>query len=335
MATEISQGERPVFPRSVDGVFAERAASHRRVARASARATQMLPGPDALGWLSIGLAAAAVFAPRSVGRITGLGDRTSLLRLVGLRELASGLGLLTQENKTPWLAARVAGDVMDLAIALSAAGPDNPLRGRVFATLGVVGVIAAADLSACGRAASGRNSTEAYLHGAIVVNKPAQECYEFWRDVKNLPKFMHLVESVQPVDDRHTSWKVRGPGDVKLQWNTELMADEPARRLAWRARQDSGLQHTATVRFQSAKGIRGTLVTVVAQYHAAAGTAVVGVRKLLGSDPESLLREDLRRFKNLIEAGEVPSTRGQPSGRRSLLGRLIPEGRLSREGSPS
>lgn len=333
--TPIVEDGRRALPRFGEGVFVERRTSHPRVARASARAARMLPGPNALGWLSIGLAAAAVLAPRSVGRLTGLGDRSSLLRLVGLRELASGLGLLTRENKAPWLAARVAGDVMDLAIALAAVGPENPRRGRALATLGVVGAIAAADLSACGRAASGRDSAEAYLHTAIVVNKSAQECYEFWRDVQNLPRFMRLVEAVEPIDERHTSWKIRGPGDVKLQWTTELTADEPSKRLAWRARDDLGLQHAATVRFQNAKGVRGTLVTVFAQYHAAVGTAAVGIRKLLGSDPASVLREDLRRFKQLIEAGEVPSTRGQPAGKRSLVGRLMPEGRLSREGGRS
>jgi uncharacterized membrane protein len=63
-----------------------------------------------------------------------------------------------------------------------------------------------------------------------------------------------------------------------------------------------------------------------------AGTALV---KLIGADPRSEVREDLRRFKQLLEAGEIPTTRGQPSGHRSLLGRMTREGRLSREGSLS
>jgi uncharacterized membrane protein len=90
------------------------------------------------------------------------------------------------------------------------------------------------------------------------------------------------------------------------------------------------MQHNGVVRFESAKGVRGTLVRVSTQLHV--GSPASSIRKLFGTDPQSALREDLRRFKQLIETGEIPSTRGQPSGRRSLLGRLISEGKLSREG---
>ncbi len=143
---------------------------------------------------------------------------------------------------------------------------------------------------------------------------------------------MHLIESVDPIDEHHARWVIRAPAGPKMQWNTEMMADDASKRLAWRARDDSGIQHRGVARFQSAKGVRGTLVQVGMQYHSAPGRASLSVGKLFNADPQSLLREDLRRFKQLIEAGEIPSTQGQPSGRRSVLGRLMPEGRLSRQG---
>ncbi len=289
-----------------------------------------MPTPSALGWFSLGLAAATCLAPRAIGRLTGLGERSTLLRVVGLRELASGVGLLTQQNRTPWLLARVAGDVMDLAIALSAVGADNPRRARAFATLGVVGAVTVADLSAWGHAAT-RSAQQVRVYSAVVVNKSAQECYEFWRDVSHLPKFMHWIETVTPIDERRSRWTVRTPMGARLEWNAELTEDDRSKHLTWRARDNEGMQHMTGVWFGSAKGVRGTLVQASLQHFPAAARGALSVRKLFATDPESVLREDLRRFKQLIEAGEIPTTRGQPSGRRSLLGRLIPEGRLSRE----
>ncbi len=293
----------------------------------------LLPGPGALGWLSMGLGVAACLAPRALGRVSGVGERSDLLRVLGLRELASGVGLLTQRNRTPWLFARVAGDVMDLALLLSAIGPENPHRHRALAALGIVGAITAADVSACGRATMrGQIDTEAHLYSAVVVNKSAEDCYEFWRDASNLPQFMHLIESVDLIDERRARWTIRAPFKMKVRWSAELIADEPSKCLAWRAWDDSGSHHFGEVRFVTAKGVRGTLVQASMRYPSPAGKAVMSVGKLFASDPQSLLREDLRRFKQLIETGEIASTRGQPSGRRSLLGRMLPEGRLSREG---
>ena len=298
---------------------------------------------DALGWLSVGLGLMALLAPRMTGRATGLGEHTALLRGVGARELMSGAGLLTQRNRTPWLWSRVAGDAMDLALIGPALRKDNPGRGRAFGTLIVVGAIAAMDFSVSLRqtrkergghyAASGGH--EAFLEHSLVVSKTSLECYSYWRDAANLPRFMRMVRSVTAVDDCRTHWVVGGPGGTTLEWNSELVVDRPGERLSWHSVEGSSVIHAGTVRFEAAPGGLGTIVRVLIHYRPPLGRASVGIAKLLGRDPNAEVREDLRRFKQVIETGEIATTRGQSSGRRSFLGRLTPDGRNSREGKPA
>jgi uncharacterized membrane protein len=292
-----------------------------------------------LGLLSVALGAAALLAPRSLGRLTGLGDQAALLRMVGLRELMSGAGLLTQDQATPWLWSRVFGDAMDLALLGTALRPNNPARGRVMGALAAVAAITALDVAASWRETSRQRSapvlraTEPLLEHTIIINKSPQECYTFWRDVSNLAKFSPMLESVTALDERRSRWVLKGPARARLEWDAEITVDRPGERIAWHSLQGAEVAHAGVVRFEAAPGGRGTLVRVMMHYQPPAGRAGAGLAKLLGSDPNSAVREDLRRFKSLLEAGEIPTTRGQPSGRRSLLGRMIPEGRKSREGA--
>jgi len=280
--------------------------------------------PQTLGWLSVGLGLTALLAPRSVGALTGLGERSVLLRLVGCRELASGMGLLSQRQQSAWLWSRVAGDAMDLALILSACGPGNPARGRALTTAGVVAAITAADVTASirepSRAARPRYAAEATLSETLVVNKTPQECYEFWRNQANLGRFMSAVESVTALDERRSRWKMRGPMRSKLEWTSEITADAPGSHVGWRTLDGSDVEHAGVVRFHPAAGGRGTLVRVAMRYRPPLGGVFA---RLLGKHPRFEVREDLRRFKQLMETGEIPTTRGQPSGPRSLFGRML------------
>lgn len=282
----------------------------------------------ALGWLSIGLGVAALMAPRPLGRSIGLGDRAGLLRFAGLRELVSGAGLLTQQNKVPWLWSRVAGDAMDLAVLGTALRSGNSGRRKALGATAAVATIAAADVGASLRhMASSRarasGPAEAYLERSIVVNKSPQECYAFWRDVGNLPRFTPMLRSVVALDDRRSHWVLAGPAGRTLEWDSEITMDKPGERLAWHSLEGSRLTHAGAVWFEPAIGGRGTLVRVVMHYQPRAGWAGAGLARLIGRDPSSEVREDLRRFKQLIETGEIPTTRGQSSGRRSFVGRRI------------
>lgn len=283
-----------------------------------------------LGWFSIGLGAAAVAAPRMVCWLSGVRSPT-LMRLVGARELTAGIGILTQRDRGPWLWSRVIGDTFDLA-ALSVALAGGRRRGRAGVALAAVAGVTALDVLAAvrltGNRAAGRpipgvsGRTDIYLERSIAVSKSPEECYRFWRSFENLPRFMQSLESVQQLDERRSRWIAKGPMATRLDWTSEITADRPGEEIAWRTLDDSGAAHAGSVRFEAAPAGRGTIVRVSLHYSPVGGALGLGLVRLLGHDPQARIREDLRRFKQVMETGEIPTTRGQPTGRRSLFGRV-------------
>ncbi|HEX3843164.1 MAG TPA: SRPBCC family protein [Steroidobacteraceae bacterium] len=282
-----------------------------------------------LGWFSIGLGAAAVAAPRLVCWLSGPRSPT-LMRLVGARELASGIGILTQRDRAPWLWSRVVGDAFDLA-GLSVALARRGRRGRATVALAAVAGVTALDVLAALRLTGSRagrtvpgvsGQTDIYLERSIAVSKSREECYRFWRSFENLPRFMQSLESVRQLDERRSRWVAKGPMATRLEWTSEITADRPGEEVAWRTLDDSGAANAGSVRFEAAPAGRGTIVRVSLHYSPRGGALGAGLVRLLGHDPRSRIREDLRRFKQVMETGEIPTTRGQPAGRRSLLGRV-------------
>lgn len=138
-----------------------------------------------------------------------------------------------------------------------------------------------------------------------VLRSPAQ-LYMEWRDLERLPRIMSHLESVTPLVGLRSRWVARGPGDTRVTWEAEIVADEPERLIAWRSLGESDVQHAGSVRFTPAPGNRGTEVKVILTYAPPAGRLGLAVATLLGRSPDQDVREDLRRFKQRMEAGEVP-----------------------------
>ena len=283
-----------------------------------------------LGWFSIALGAAAITAPRVVCWLAGVRS-PGVMRLVGARELTAGIGILTQRDRAPWLWSRVVGDTFDLA-ALSVGLARRSTRGRATFAMAAVAGVTALDVLAAMRITGGRamghtvpgvsGRTDIYLERSIAVNKSPQECYRFWRSFENLPRFMQTLESVRQLDERRSRWVAKGPMATRLEWTSEITADRPGEEIAWRTLDDSGAANAGSVKFEAAPAGRGTIVRVSVHYSPLGGELGAGLVKLLGHDPPSRVREDLRRFKQMMETGEIPTTRGQPAGRRSLFGRV-------------
>ena len=149
----------------------------------------------------------------------------------------------------------------------------------------------------------------------VTVNRPAHELYGFWRDFTNLPRFMNHLASVSVLDDRHSHWVSRAPLGTRVEWDAEISDEQPDELLAWRSLPGSDVANDGSVRFSPAPAGRGTEVRVRLNYHPPAGPAGLAVAKLFGEEPDQQVREDLRRFKAVMEAGEAPTNDGQPSGR--------------------
>ena len=149
---------------------------------------------------------------------------------------------------------------------------------------------------------------------SVTINRPIEELYRFWRNLENLPRFMHHLESVERVTDTLSQWKAKGPAGKTVEWNAEIINEVPNQVIGWRSIEGSEVVSAGSVNFDEAGDGRGTRVRVRLQYSPPGGKVGAAVAKLMGRDPATEIREDLRRFKQLIEAGEVASSEG-PRGR--------------------
>lgn len=161
---------------------------------------------------------------------------------------------------------------------------------------------------------SGEVSRDIRVDRSITINRPIGEVYRFWRALENLPRFMNHVESVRQVSERRSHWVMKVPLRGTLEWETELVDDVEGSRLSWRSVAGSPLTQWGEVIFKEAPGKRGTEIHLTMHYVPPAGAFGVAVGKLLDDLVAHKLLEDLRRLKSLLEAGEVPTTRGQPVG---------------------
>jgi uncharacterized membrane protein len=154
---------------------------------------------------------------------------------------------------------------------------------------------------------------------SFVIDCSPEEAYRFWRNLQNLPLFMRHLESVRVIDERRSEWTAIGPLDTRLRWKAEIVEERENEFIAWRSIPGSEFHNRGSVEFRRAPGNRGTIVTATMEYEPPAGALGKVAAAILGKDPESTMREDLRRFKALIEAGEIPTIEGQTHGPRSAL----------------
>lgn len=275
-----------------------------------------------LGVVSIGLGLAELLAPRAVGRAVGVGDHPAILRMVGVREIVTGLGILSERAPGAWAWARVAGDAIDLALLGAAtSSPDADPRRIAAATAGVLGV-AALDVYSSQRLTASQTTAPAIsVTQTVSINASPAELYGFWRNVENLPLFMEHLESVSEVNDRVSHWVAKAPAGTSIEWDAEIVDDQPERRIGWRTLPGSQVTHEGMVSFEPATAGRGTIVRVEMLYVPPAGKAGMWIARLFGEEPALQVADDLRHLKQLLETGEIPTTLGQPAGKRSILGR--------------
>lgn len=278
-----------------------------------------------LGWFSIGLGLVELIAPRALARASGVGDHPFVLRLLGLREIATGVGLLSERAPGDWAWARVAGDAMDLTLLGVASRSPDAEQGKIAMTAAAVLGVTAFDAYAARRltASQSAEAPQISVTETVTINATPEVVYQFWRNLENLPLFMRHIESVSETNDRISHWVATAPAGTSVEWDSELIDDQPGRRLGWRTLPDSEVTHEGMVSFEPAPGERGTVVRVDMLYRPPAGKVGVKIARLFGEEPGVQVKEDLRRLKQLLETGEVASTLGQPSGRRSLLGRIM------------
>jgi len=276
---------------------------------------------EGLGWFSLALGGAEVAAPGLVARMIGVsntGENRLLLRALGAREIASGLGILGRDRQAPWVWSRVAGDAMDLLLLGLAFSSDASRRGSLGVAAAAVAGVAALDVVAGNRQArhdAGHSGLE-HVTRAMTVNRPPAEVYEFWRNLEHLPRFMRHLRSVTVTGPGRSHWVVEGPGGLPVEWDAEIVEDRPGEFLAWRSLPGAQVENSGWVSFRPAPGGRGTEVSLRLVYHPPAARLGAAVASLFGRDPARQLREDMGRLKQVIETGEI----ARSDASRGLLG---------------
>lgn len=261
---------------------------------------------NGLGWFSIGLGLAEVLAPGGLANFIGVRDSSktrTVLRTYGFREIAAGIGILSQRRPAAWMWGRVAGDLLDLS---SMAAGEAQSTGRLIGASAAVVGVTALDLY-CAKQLSQKNgqSSGTRVTKTIIVNRPPAEAYAFWRNLSNLPRFMAHVEAVEPRGERRSYWRAKGPAGLTVEWEADITEDQPDSRIAWQTLPGSDVYHSGSVAFERAPGGRGTLVRVEMNYAPPGGAITATVAKLFGADPEMLVKGDLHRFRQILETGEV------------------------------
>ncbi len=161
-----------------------------------------------------------------------------------------------------------------------------------------------------------------HVHDSIAVNRPPGEVFRFWRDVGNLPRFMLDIESVEDLGHNRSRWHARGPLGVDVRWDAEIVEEQADRLIRWRTiDSESNVEHEGAVRFEPAPGNRGTIVRTDFHWKPPGGVVGAAAARLLPQDPARRVREDLRRFRQLLEAGEIARTGPESEGSRRRLQR--------------
>lgn len=289
-----------------------------------------------LGWFSLGLGLMEVLAPRVLSRLIGIAPRPRLMQALGVREIATGIGLLTQPDPAPWVKARVAGDAIDLALMGGSFLSGNSGKVRLTLAAAAVAGVTALDYL-CGQdysegpgAKAARYSKSEPVKGrgashvrrSIIVNRPPKELYEAWHNFEKLPRFMNHLIAVRVESAKRSHWVAKGPAGSRVEWDAELSDDRPNELIAWRSLENADVESSGSVRFEQAPGGRGTIVRVEIDYRPPAGRAGAGIAKLLGEAPEKQIAVDLMRFKQMVETGEIARTEGQAAGRSRSTSRV-------------
>lgn len=280
-----------------------------------------------LGWFSIGLGLAEVLAPGGIAKISGVSRKnTGLIRLLGLREIAHGVGIFSQGRRpTEALWARVVGDALDLACMGAAFASPKTKKGRLaFATANVLAVTAL-DVLCAQQLSSGEGSSDAkrgttQVKNSLIINRAPEELYQYWHDFENLPNIMKHLERVRTTGERRSHWVAKAPAGTTVEWDAEVYNEKENELIAWRTLEGSQVSSAGSVRFES-EPHGGTVVRVALKYDPPGGKLGSLVAWLFGENPEQQIEEDLGRFKQLMETGNASSNAGQTTGRGASAGR--------------
>ncbi|MEA2138182.1 MAG: hypothetical protein QOG56_1332 [Solirubrobacteraceae bacterium] len=285
------------------------------------------PVARGLGAFSFALGVPQITSPGRVNRMIGVRDdarNRMWMRVVGAREIVAGVGIFSERLPKEWVWARVAGDTMDLALLAAALRGKSPHPTRTLAATGaVIGAFAADvyDGVRLTRDAADEPETGAepvQIAATITVRRDREECYAYWRDFERFPSFMAHLEEVHATHGERSHWKARGPLGMTVAWDAQVTEDVPGERISWSSVEGSKVDNSGSVRFVAAPADQGTEIHLELRYAPPAGAFGATFAKILGEEPAIQCKDDLRRFKQILETGEIARSDGSPEGQLGL-----------------
>lgn len=186
-------------------------------------------------------------------------------------------------------------------------------RSKAGVALAVAGGVLAHRLT------NGAQPRRFHAEASFALNCSPEQAWRMWRNFENLPLFMRHLKSVRTIGDRRSEWIMVGPAGREITWIAEIVEEQPNEWMIWHSLAGSEVEHSGSVEFRPTPGDRGTIVTAAIDYQPPAGALGRAFATVLGKNPQFVVREDLRRFKALVESGEVPTIDGQPHGPRSRM----------------
>jgi uncharacterized membrane protein len=210
---------------------------------------------------------------------------------LALGAAAVAFGLSRRSKPATWLAATAAPFLIH-----------RGLTGHCYA-YSAMGLNTAEDAMDTRTALGG--SRGVHVRESVRIEKPVEELYRFWRDFENLPRFMSNLVEVKDLGGGRSRWVAKGPGGYSVEWEAEIINEVENEVIGWRSLPDSDIATAGSVTFKPARGGTSSEIAVNLQYSPPAGRAGNIVAWLFGRNPAHTIREDLRRLKQLIEAGEI------------------------------
>lgn len=285
----------------------------------------------ALGWFSVGLGAVEILGGKQLGAVLGMESKTGLLRAYGVREVGVGVGILTAPKTPPpgWLWARFAGDMVDIATLLAAL-ENKDKRANVAVALAAVGGVTVLDFicaqqlshmaqtKANASTPTDRPNLSAVGESYITVNRSADELMARWNEPEMFANVMGGFADVKPSGDGAIQWMVHTPLHTDLTWTTRMTEGENDgnQSVRWESLPGGDVPNRGTVTFKGgAPGGRGTEVALKFEFDPPGGAIGDAAAKILGFAPGILASGVLRRFKALIETGEIPTLEQNVSAR--------------------
>jgi uncharacterized membrane protein len=154
------------------------------------------------------------------------------------------------------------------------------------------------------------------IEKTVTIERAPEELYDYWRNLTNLPNFMHHLRSVTAKDEAGivTHWVANAPLNNTVEWDAKIVIDEPHSLIAWSSLDNADIENCGMVSFRTATGERGTTVKVVLEYKPPGGKLGDAIAQLFGESPQQQIGDELNRFKQLMETGEIATTQGQSQG---------------------